>query len=459
MAFSERIQQLCPGVNNEQAIELREFLVEASERLEAEPSLMGISLKTLEQEATDQGYAWVNVVMVLQEVATASSADGGPQQLLEAWQTCMASEGSVADFTAVLTDQFPEVKSVVVELVDEAKEEHQALSGLAGGTSSWRIDSSRTATQKKNARLKDVGEVATVVAGFGAVTYAINTYAAEKVSGNVSRSYYGLLTGTVPKDVPRQLWSTLDKQKADDLYYRLTGREASADRTLELTPKKRLFTFTTEFNFTSYRDAIGYQISKLNPRFISNIKKRGQQLDELREGRRIPSAELRSQRSSLISEEISDSGDTNDIINDMNSHRFNNFETDKDRFIDEWNRMLRGEPLQRRSFDHLFQRVRGIDLNPRRMSERIRRASGEFLNDGNDGLASLGGESDLSMPSLSDSAKTLPARMSAGLWDDAKNSVMSDLSLDMKAAEMRAARSASTDISGLENKELGLLEL
>ena len=135
MAFSERIQQLCPGVNNEQATELCEFLVDASKRLEAEPALMGISLKTLEQEATDQGYAWDTVVMVLEEVAKATSADGAPQQLMEAWQTCLASESSVADFTAVLTDQFPVIKSTVKELVEHAQEERRALYGVAGGTS------------------------------------------------------------------------------------------------------------------------------------------------------------------------------------------------------------------------------------------------------------------------------------------------------------------------------------
>ena len=43
MAVSERIQQLCPEVSNEQATGLREFLVEASERLKADPALMAIS--------------------------------------------------------------------------------------------------------------------------------------------------------------------------------------------------------------------------------------------------------------------------------------------------------------------------------------------------------------------------------------------------------------------------------
>ena len=135
MAFSERIQQLCPAVSNEQATELREFLVEASGRLKAEPTLMASSLKTMEQEATDQGYDWDSVVMVLQQVAKASSAGDEPEQLMNAWQTCMASEGSIADFSAVLSDRFPEIHSTLVELVELAREEHAALSGVAGGLS------------------------------------------------------------------------------------------------------------------------------------------------------------------------------------------------------------------------------------------------------------------------------------------------------------------------------------
>ena len=179
--------------------------MDASKRLEAKPALMAISLKTLEQEATDQGYDWDSVVQVLHEVAKATSEGDSPEQLMAAWQTCMASEGSVAVFTAVLTDRFPEIKSTLVELVDEAKEEYRALSGVAGGTSSWRIDSSRTPTQKKNARLKDVAEAATVVVGIGAVSYTINTFVAEKKSGNLSRVLYGHATFQEPKDVPREL--------------------------------------------------------------------------------------------------------------------------------------------------------------------------------------------------------------------------------------------------------------
>lgn len=65
MAVSERIQQLCPAVSKEQATKLREFLVEANERLQAKPALMGSSLKTLEQETKDQGYAWDSIVLVM----------------------------------------------------------------------------------------------------------------------------------------------------------------------------------------------------------------------------------------------------------------------------------------------------------------------------------------------------------------------------------------------------------
>ena len=135
MAFSERIQQLCPAMSNEQASELREFLVEASERLKAVPALMASSLKTLEQDATDQGYDWDSVVMALQQVAKASSAGDEPEQLMNAWQTCMASEGSIADFSAVLSDRFPDIHSTLVELVEMAREQHRALSGVSGGLS------------------------------------------------------------------------------------------------------------------------------------------------------------------------------------------------------------------------------------------------------------------------------------------------------------------------------------
>ena len=65
MAVSERIQQLCPAVSKEQATKLREFLVEANRQLPGKPELMGSSLKSLEQEATDQGYAWDSIVLVI----------------------------------------------------------------------------------------------------------------------------------------------------------------------------------------------------------------------------------------------------------------------------------------------------------------------------------------------------------------------------------------------------------
>ena len=237
----------------------------------------------------------------------------------------------------------------------------------------------------------------------------------------------------------------MNSVRNDQGFYILTGKQASAGRTLEMTPKKRLFIFTTEFSLTSYRDAFGYQISKLSPLFLYNANKRAKQtfnrdsVPTVFSGTIHGSSTTSMRSSSGVESEV-------DRLDSWDSY-------EGDPLLNEY--LVRDKPYDR--FEDFY--PDNDSLDPRRMSERIHRASGDLLNDGPDGLSSLGGDSDLSLPSLSDSAKTLPERMSAGLWEDARNSVMSDLSLDMEAAKRGVAESASADISGVETKELGLLEL
>ena len=411
MAFSERFQQLCPAVSNEQATELREFLVEASERLKSEPALMASSLKTLEQEATDQGYDWDSVVMVLQQLAKASSAGDEQEQLMTAWQTCTSSEGSIADFTAVLSDRFPEIYSTFRELVEMAREEHAALSGVAGGTSSWRIDPSRTSSQKKKARHKDYIEAGIAAAGVAGVSWVVNSAINEHKLGKSTKQ---LLTIAHDQN-GRQFWDTKKMSEAlsgsvcaeirKNMNYVLAGeRDGNVDMTLE----KRFYVYTSSLQFDSKWTAVKYQLKKMSPLYHYFRAKRAEEPPE-------------------------NNGHENDneVVQTSMSGELESMSSELD----------------------------SVSIDPRRMRDRIDNSL-EDLQDENNGISSLKDDSDISLSDFSESGKILPGG-SSELWNSAKSFkgiAMSDLTGDMQYAEKNFARSISSDISGIEDKEFNSLE-
>lgn len=426
MDFGKRIQQLCPGVSNEQATELREFLVEASERLEAEPALMASSLKTLEQEATDQGYAWDSVVMVLQQVANASSEGDEPEQLMQAWQTCTASVGSIADFTAVLTDRFPEIHSTFVELVELAQDEHRALSGVAGGSnvgralaSPWKKTPNATQKQRRNKWIIGAAEVFT---GLSIVNY----------------SFFKLKEGVTARDL---LGSGVGEN-----YFRVDS--ALVEGEVKIT-RNCIGLPTVEYRFDHWFGAGGYFNHKINKLMPGGIFRHNYQ-EKRYNAKKLEERE--NSRESIFSKSRTSSDDLPNEIVEEDHDISDSTSEDSARFFPNQDNRPRGS-LKLTSNTKSY--ITDLDINPRRMSERVGRAYGKLETDA---LAPMGGESDLSQSALSGSDQTLPRRVSAGLWDNARNSVMSDLTGDMQYAESRAEASVSADISGLEDKELGALE-
>ena len=206
MTFSDRIKELGVDVNDETVTELREFLVTASEQIGADPALMAMSMKTLEQELSGQGYDYLNIINTLQILAKATSASEIQAQLMAAWQTCKESGGSVSDFAVVLTRDFPEVKGTLKELVAEAHEEHRSLSGIAGGSAVCRAIASpfkRTPNATKKQKWEKRGMAAAELAMAAAVTKGVSALGQELIA-----NYYVNLTKDDLKDIYSQAKGT-----------------------------------------------------------------------------------------------------------------------------------------------------------------------------------------------------------------------------------------------------------
>lgn len=404
--------------------------MEASERLEAEPALMASSLKTLEQEATDQGYAWDSVVMVLQHVANASSEGDEPEQLMQAWQTCTASGGSIADFTAVLTDRFPEINSTFVELVELAREERRAMSGVAGGShigadfkhagtatgntlaKPWKCKP--TSAGGKTAKYVEIG--AEIIAAGALINHAFNTANMSFLNQRISRNLHIIASGG--QNPERKLWGdshSLNVQGSDILGTNEYGG-------IKITTSSRLGLFKTDFTFDTWRGRFYYEFRKmlLSTTWTAIKSKFVQPQPEYADA---------NETESLTDVTLSQYTDTESL----ESHLSQSF-TEED--LD-----IHGRDLSE-----------SMDINTRRMSEKILRTYDDLEIDN---LSSKRGEP---LSALSVCDQTLPGRVSAGLWDNARISVMSDLTGDMQYAERRAEASVSADISGIEDKELGAIE-
>ena len=175
MAFSEQVRQLCPSVSNEQATAMRELIVEARQQVEADPELMAMGLQKLKDEVTDQGYEWEDLVWTMHQLTQALLSADSANQLETAWNDSMACNTRIDNFAVMLNRDYPTLSSMLLDLADEALEEHQALSGLAGGThigkgiatasrttgkalaSPWNKNSKLNKTQKRIGEAIEVG--------------------------------------------------------------------------------------------------------------------------------------------------------------------------------------------------------------------------------------------------------------------------------------------------------------
>ena len=264
MSFSEQIQR-CGGLSAEQALDLRAFIVEASERLHAEPSVFSMRVQSLSEELANQGLDLDNLLEIVQQVAKGSLDATKQAAFLADCETNVTRDASIAEFTSMLSADYPELQMVLEQLVEAVQEEDRSLMGMAGGTSGNR--SAGTTKMTKKTKWASIGlefSLAAVAIG-GVVIHKKRSQPKSKneVAGDdkkeavmVAESEASSLAKTIPdpaggSDLPfsqRNLnWNDL-------------GRDLAKAKSLGLDPAtiERLRPLQKEFNFG--QDAIN-----LNP--------------------------------------------------------------------------------------------------------------------------------------------------------------------------------------------------
>lgn len=258
MAYTETVLQTCNSITEEQANELREFLVEACQQLHADPELLAMGLKRLEEAVTDQGYEWGNLVGTMLQLSESSLTIESARKLKAAWNDSVASNATIADIAALLNRDFPVVNDFFRNLVTEALEDHDALSGLAGGThigqgiatASSKTGKALASPWNKNSKLNKkqriIGEAAEVVIAAGA-TFLVgravgrSIYAAgekrqlwgpinTKIGGKAGPSMKDLISGDLPGDGQGPLFRVPTEDREQVLAEIIQARNALIDK-------------------------------------------------------------------------------------------------------------------------------------------------------------------------------------------------------------------------------------
>ena len=63
--FVESIQRIHPGITEQNASQLREFLVTARQRQQSDSQTLSLSFQDLKQEVLDEGYDWDDLITIL----------------------------------------------------------------------------------------------------------------------------------------------------------------------------------------------------------------------------------------------------------------------------------------------------------------------------------------------------------------------------------------------------------
>lgn len=159
MAFREQVQQLGAGVSAEQAVSLMGYIVDLTERAEANPGVWNASVSTLMQKASDEGFDAANFLETLQQLAKAAVPVEDQVRLAAELEKQLARNASIREITAEISSAYPSVKAKMLELIDAAKAETRSLTAVAGGTS-HKVDFKKTWQKTPNATKKQKWEKA-----------------------------------------------------------------------------------------------------------------------------------------------------------------------------------------------------------------------------------------------------------------------------------------------------------
>jgi hypothetical protein len=181
--FVESIQHSHPDITEQSAAQLRVFLVTAQQRQQSDSQALSMGLQALKQEVLDEGYDWSELITMLVDLVCADMKEDQHERFVAELDRLYASNASLLKVGSVIASNYPSALEELKLLVQGAQKEHEALAGVAGGTSksvfrTWKRNPNRTRKEKGEAIAIDALEVVVggaLLGGIGCGTYWLAT--------------------------------------------------------------------------------------------------------------------------------------------------------------------------------------------------------------------------------------------------------------------------------------------
>jgi len=215
MMFVESIQRIHPGITEQNASQLREFLVTARQRQQSDSQTLSLSFQDLKQEVLDEGYDWDDLISILVVLLSTDLQEEQHEQFVAELHDLYTNNAILSEVGSVMETSYPSALRGLQSLVQEAQNEHEELAVMAGGTShhplsSWKPNSGRTTKGRAGAISKDALEIiAAGGLGFGLYKAFTPGGRAERIEpangGNADNGAGGDGELNIAKDEPKFL--------------------------------------------------------------------------------------------------------------------------------------------------------------------------------------------------------------------------------------------------------------
>lgn len=201
MMFVASIQSIHPGITEQNASQLREFLVTARQRHLSDSQTLSLGFQDLKQEVLDEGYDWDDLITILVVLLCTDLQEERHKQFVAELHDLYTNNAILSEVGSLMETSYPSALRNLQLLVQEAQEDHEALAGVAGGTSTWKPDSGRTT--KKRALVISTDAVEAIAVGcVGVSLYNVATVLnqAERIPGNQAERIPGDQAERIPGD-------------------------------------------------------------------------------------------------------------------------------------------------------------------------------------------------------------------------------------------------------------------
>ena len=199
--FVASIQSIHPGITEQNASQLREFLVTARQRHLSDSQTLSLGFQDLKQEVLDEGYDWDDLITILVVLLCTDLQEERHEQFVAELHDLYTNNAILSEVGSLMETSYPSALRNLQLLVQEAQEDHEALAGVAGGTSTWKPDSGRTT--KKRALVISTDAVEAIAVGcVGVSLYNVATVLnqAERIPGNQAERIPGNQAERIPGD-------------------------------------------------------------------------------------------------------------------------------------------------------------------------------------------------------------------------------------------------------------------